>query len=657
MHGLRRGRVVDLARTVVDQGDRRRGRAIGAELELEEIARVAGDGHVLTDRGTVLVTRHQVAGDDRAALAGREPHVVDRRGIKRPHQDVVFPEAGVELERFDRAQVERDQGRGAVGPVDLHFLEDAAAVDRGRGLDVDDVDVTIVNNVVLGIVIESLLVQHVASHRDLVDARAAVEAVGSVAELPRSGVVVGTARQHIVPYSSNQQVVAGVAVQGVVVAFAHQVVFTTAAVHGVLTKTTKDLVVAAAGAHRVGTIACGNEVVAVTVGHAGDVVSIDQVVAAIGQDHVGAVAACDRLVTRVADDHVVIGAAVEQHTGIVEDHLGRVRVVFFGTQQLDAVFPGAATDGVSACRLGADPEQGWIDTDVVVAVATVDDQGTELGTGRLRRQLDQVAAAAGLEVNVVDVAVEPIKDELVAENAAAGAQRRDRRGQEELGLGAGGDDDEVLVCVVGAQRDKFVAKRCQLWRGVVLQVNPAPVDGAPQRQAGAGRRHLNGVVLRNVVCTALVVERQLASAWAGGVVLGPQQSVEAGKAVRAVDRAFEIELGNDLVDEALAGFEDRYLAEAEVDADPEERLEEDAQLAVHIEHALRAMADAREQFVAVELAVADHLVVSDKFGELVVEVELDQCLNAPFDAGLNQTADAQAGHRPHRGAEGDLGLV
>jgi hypothetical protein len=65
--------------------------------------------------------------------------------------------------------------------------------------DGDPVDATVVNDVMLRIVIEGLLVQHIASHRDLVDARAAVEAVGSVAKLPRSGVVVGAARQHIAP--------------------------------------------------------------------------------------------------------------------------------------------------------------------------------------------------------------------------------------------------------------------------------------------------------------------------------------------------------------------------------------------------------------------------------------------------------------------------
>ena len=89
------------------------------------------------------------------------------------------------------------------------------------------------------------------------------------------------------------------------------------------------------------------------------------------------------------------------------------------------------------------------------------------------------------------------------------------------------------------------------------------------------------------------------------------QGYEACDELGRVEGALPVELGDHHLDEALADLEEGDLAEAQVEADPQEGLEEGAQLPVHVEETLRPLGETLEQLAAEELAVAHQLAVEE----------------------------------------------
>src|SRR6266850_1074932 len=328
------------------------------------------------------------------------------------------------------------------------------------------------------------------------------------------------------------------------------------------------------------------------------------VVAARAHQQVVAAVARERVDAGFAHQCVVAFAAVQ-------------RVVADAAE--NAVVAAVAVELVIAAAAG----------DVVVALAAMREVRAAVGE-------DQVVAVAALDVDLVDQAVQAVDFVMVALRGAEAAQRAHLVVEEELRAQAGGDDDYLAVRIGAQPRQDAVGQVVELVLGVELRI-----DVALLRQ----------VLDVGEVAAGLVRDDEVV--WPAGIGAGVAQRehavIEIGEVTRRIQQALVVERADDLVDEALARLEDGDLAEAEIEADPEERLEEHRELAVHVEQALRPVRQARDQLVAVHLAVAHRTAIRGELGQPVVQVELDLRLDAALDAGLHQAADAKARHRADGG--------
>ena len=105
--------------------------------------------------------------------------------------------------------------------------------------------------------------------------------------------------------------------------------------------------------------------------------------------------------------------------------------------------------------------------------------------------------------------------------------------------------------------------------------------------------------------------------------------------LRRFEYTFKVETSQHLVDKSLAGFKERNRAKAEIQPDPHERFEKGRQLALNVEQALGPLADALDQFGAIEFTVTHRLIVQ-KLGLFVVEIETDDCLDVTLHCCLNE---------------------
>ena len=357
------------------------------------------------------------------------------------------------------------------------------------------------------------------------------------------------------------------------------------------------------------------------------VTAVDVVDAAVAGDDVETRIAVDDVAALAAENDVVTGAAAQRDAA--------VELVL--ALDLEAVLVGATADCV-----GPRAKQAGIDVDDVEPGSAIKVEHTEekVGPVGIGKHLDDVVPGPGVDPHLVNDAVQLAQLEGIGVGAAGPAQYPDLAIEEEFGGLAGADDQRVLALFVQTVVGNLVAHRQLIGTRVIADVDEAVLGQVGEREVVVDQHSRDVVVLRS-----------------GETAVAQRQRVAGQLCDVGIDvvHALVVEGGNEFVDEALGLLEQGDGADAEVEADPQEGLEEEPQLAVHVEQA-RRVEDVLEQFFAVEFAVADRQVV-EELGLEIVEVEVDRRGDAALDPGLDETADAEAGEGADRRLQADLGLV
>jgi len=333
-------------------------------------------------------------------------------------------------------------------------------------------------------------------------------------------------------------------------------------------------------------------------------------------------------------------------------------------------------------RLAA--QQRRVHCDVIIPVAAVDDQrrqpvaaagnraerdrvtaGTAVdGERRCRRgtrlaaERNCVGSDARVDGNRADMANQIVQRVSVVVRRAVDNQRIHVVGREELGLQAGAHHDNVSATA---------SSGCSIVRGIQLRSDGVPCGGVAFVGTGvqipfvdhAGHPFSGGVQGR---IDRYDVDGVVLSVGLVDVVEVPQLQrirtcVQPGNISGRLVDALPIEAGDHLVHKPLAVFVQGDFPDADVEPDPQEGFQEDAQLARNIEQALRPMLDPFEQFAAVQFAVAQQVPCVLIVGKLVVQVEADHRFDPAGDARLDQAADAQRGYRGHGRRQRRFGQV
>ena len=370
---------------------------------------------------------------------------------------------------------------------------------------------------------------------------------------------------------------------------------------------------------------------------------LDRVVAESPVDRIGTGPADQRVLVSITEDPVPPALAADQVAS---------------ASAVDLVVAGAAQNLVAAARLEIALA---IAPDAVVAGTGLDDVVTEPADQR-------VVARATVDEVVARPAIEPVR-EVAAEDAvvtgiAIGRVREALPGHREL--------DRVLAGpAMDLDRGREVAGEAVAVVETSATGPYRPNEGRIEVLRVAVARHGDALDLGRGGIVVVVDRREpdlvvlglVAGALASGRVVGQGQGAarERRDGRRHGIGAAVIEAREQRVDEALARLEQGHLADdGQIDAGPEEGLEEGAQVAMHVEQALRSLVEARIDLVDAQPAVVARgetgVAARPGLGQ-VVQVQGDAGADPALDTGLGQTADAERGPGADREVERELGLV
>ena len=517
---------------------------------------------------------------------------------------------------------------------------------------------------------------------------------------PVEGVVAGAAEQYVDPHATGDEVearaaldhvVAGVPVQAVVAGTAVDPVVAVAAIDRILPGAAVNFVVPRPALDAVAVLDGGNDAARGLAGQAerggGAGIDVDRLQpgtlrtgVALKLDHprivlsagrrVGDVAVCigeGRDGCRHEDSRMrVVGQGQGMQFGL---HLGRARVPrdrvcsLPPVLELEAAAGRVVPDGLLVVGLVAAGDQ------VVAVAAEKDVVAGGAGEGVVAAAaVDPVVAVAAVDGVVAGAADQDIVAALAVQPRPAGSLLREAvvaGPAVELDLGAHvlGDDD-LVVTRAGVADD---LRHADIAFGEVLERYGGDLGDAVGGQLVADFVSF-GVVLRPVRAAVAGarpdVEREQAARDRLVIDVGRVLHIvlrlvdhRGRRHVRRIHQvgrntavAKQLEAVQRRLEQAEVVLEQRDLGKPEVEPDPQEGVQADRELPVHVEQALRPFLHAVQDFDEAQLAVAPVLaglfdvpgmVVIRPDRRVVIEIEVDGHRDVAFDPGLDQAAQAE----------------